>query len=186
MATMLAADLEPLVPYPGGVHEPWRCKHNKCGNEVRPTYANIQKGQGGCRTCAPPGYAADKPACVYLIELSSHPDFPHGVLKIGATGSRTQRLKDWQRRGWILLEVFHFDDGKIPLAIEDDVLNWLNEELGLEPCLSADDVGHMGGYSETISVADLAKAGVSVADVRKKVKQLVKMQNPQLVAGGVR
>jgi hypothetical protein len=108
------------------------------------------------------------------------------VLKIGATGSRTQRLKDWQRRGWILLEVFHFDDGKIPLAIEDDVLNWLNEELGLEPCLSADDVGHMGGYSETISVADLAKAGVSVADVRKKVKQLVKMQNPQLVAGGVR
>jgi hypothetical protein len=186
LATMLAAGFEPLEPYPGS-RIPWRCKHTKCGQEVKPRYITIQRKRGhGCRFCAPRRYDPSKPGCVYLIELDSHIDFPHGVLKVGATGSRTRRLKDWQLRGWSLLEEFHFDDGKIPLTIEAEVLTWLEKDLGLEPCLSDDVVGSMGGSSETVSVADLTEAGVSVDDVRKKVQQLVKLQSPQLVAGGVR
>jgi hypothetical protein len=51
IATMRAADLEPIEPY---VHskKPWRCIHKKCGREVSPTYNAIQRGQGGCGYCS--------------------------------------------------------------------------------------------------------------------------------------
>jgi hypothetical protein len=172
METMMDTGMKPLEPYPGS-HAKWRCLHT-CGNEVRPHYSSIQQGGGGCGFCTPGGYNQSKPGCVYLIELDSHPDFQIGVVKIGIAGGKSPRLKRWQGRGWTLLEVFHFDDGKIPVVVEGEVLKWLNEDLGLEPCLSAEDVIGINGHTETVSVADLTKAGVTVTDVRKKVKQLVK------------
>jgi hypothetical protein len=89
-------------------------------------------------------------------------------------GGQFRRLDEWRQRGWTFLEVLHCDDGKVPVIVEREVLKWLKDDLGLEPCLSADDVGIMRGHTETVSVADLADAGVSVSDVREKVKQLVK------------
>lgn len=186
MAAMSEAGLTPLVPYPGAVDVPWLCRHDKCDNEVRPTYHSVQGGGGGCWVCFRPGFNPDKPACVYLIETHNYSYLPHGVLKIGATGSRTRRLKQWQRRGWTLLEECHFGDGEIPLTIEAEVLKWINKDLGLEPCLSDDDLGGMGGSSETVSVAALIGAGVSVDDVRKKVTQLVKKASAQPVTAGTR
>ena len=180
IATMAAAGLEPLVPYPG-LDEPWPCLH-KCGNEVRPHYHSIQRGGGGCRFCTPRKYDPSRPGCVYLIEFDGHPDFPRGVIKIGMTGGGSRRLDRWQRLGWTLLEVFHCEDGKIPPVVEREVLKWLNEDLGLEPCLSSADLGGRSGHTETVSVADLTRAGVTVADVRNKVKQLVKKQSRQVRA----
>ena len=43
--------LEPLEPYPGGNHLPWRCRCTGCGALVSPTRANISRGQGGCIAC---------------------------------------------------------------------------------------------------------------------------------------
>jgi hypothetical protein len=48
---MRAAGLEPLEPYPGN-RPPWRCRCLTCGQDVRPRYANILGGQGGCGFCA--------------------------------------------------------------------------------------------------------------------------------------
>ncbi len=180
-AAMVKAGLKPLVSYPGA-REPWPCLH-ECGNEVRPRYNDIQRGQGGCRFCAQQHkYDPSQPACVYLIKFDDHPSFPRGVLKIGVAGSRTQRLNRWRQCGWTLLDAFYFDDGQIPGAVEDELLEWFNEDMGLKPCLSSDDVRGMRGHTETVSVADLAKAGVTVADVRKKVKQLIKEQSLQFAA----
>ena len=50
-AMMRAAMLEPLEPYPGGNHLPWRCRCTSCGAVVAPTRANISRGQGGCIAC---------------------------------------------------------------------------------------------------------------------------------------
>lgn len=50
-ALMRAAMLEPLDPYPGGNHLPWRCRCMTCGAVVHPTRANISRGQGGCISC---------------------------------------------------------------------------------------------------------------------------------------
>lgn len=46
---MRNAQLEPLEPFPGA-DRPWRCRH-ACGREVRPTYSNVKRGQGGCVRC---------------------------------------------------------------------------------------------------------------------------------------
>lgn len=179
LAVMSSSGLTPLDPYPG--HDaPWRCLHT-CGNEVRPHYSSIKQGGGGCRFCAPYGYNPSKPGHVYLIELDSHPGFPRGVIKIGIAGGKSGRMKSWEKRGWRILESFRFEDGTVPVEIESHALKWLNEDLGLEPCLSLADVGYMGGFTETVSVADLTESGVSVADVRKKVRQLVeKASTPSL------
>jgi hypothetical protein len=108
-----------------------------------------------------------------LIELKNHERFSQGVIKVGIAGGNSQRLEDWKKRGWAVLESFRFEDGTVPVAIESDVLRWLHQGLGLKPCLTRKEVGHLNGHTETVSVDDLTEAGVTVTDVRKRVKQLV-------------
>ena len=47
---MIEHGLEPLEQYPGAGKQ-WRCRCLACGDEVRPRYANIKQGWGGCRRC---------------------------------------------------------------------------------------------------------------------------------------
>lgn len=49
-ALMRTAGLEPMEPFPG-VDHPWRCRHLRCGGQVRPTYTNTKRGQRGCVMC---------------------------------------------------------------------------------------------------------------------------------------
>jgi recombinational DNA repair protein (RecF pathway) len=49
-AAMRAANLEPLEPFPGA-SRPWRSRCLSCMREVRPKYATIRGGDGGCRFC---------------------------------------------------------------------------------------------------------------------------------------
>jgi recombinational DNA repair protein (RecF pathway) len=48
---MKKANLDPLVPYPGGKTH-WKCKCMKCGEIVYPNYGDIKQGDGGCKYCA--------------------------------------------------------------------------------------------------------------------------------------
>ena len=47
---MKEARLEPLEPYKNS-DSPWKCKCLKCGEVVKPAYASIRRGQGGCVSC---------------------------------------------------------------------------------------------------------------------------------------
>jgi hypothetical protein len=47
---MKAANLSPLVPYPGS-GKPWRCRCDKCKRIVTPRYNSVQQTGGGCRYC---------------------------------------------------------------------------------------------------------------------------------------
>ena len=51
VATMRAAGLEPLEPFPGA-QLPWRCRCLRCEQTVTPRLNGIQSGQGGCMFCA--------------------------------------------------------------------------------------------------------------------------------------
>ena len=44
-------DLVPLEPYVKNTR-PRKCRCSRCGNEVSPSYSNLQKGNGGCAFCA--------------------------------------------------------------------------------------------------------------------------------------
>lgn len=44
-------DLVPLEPYTKNT-KPRKCRCSRCGNEVSPSYSNLQKGSGGCAICA--------------------------------------------------------------------------------------------------------------------------------------
>ena len=59
--TLDRARLEPLQAYPGN-STPWLCRCLVCGEEVTPTWSNLQRGQGGCRFCA----GSDVPPAVRL------------------------------------------------------------------------------------------------------------------------
>lgn len=48
---MVAAGLEPLVPYIDS-NSKWKCRCIKCRREVFPTYARVKKGYRGCLFCA--------------------------------------------------------------------------------------------------------------------------------------
>jgi DNA-directed RNA polymerase subunit RPC12/RpoP len=47
---MRAAQLEPLVPYPGSAVK-WKCRCMKCGKTVYPLHSSIKQGSGGCVHC---------------------------------------------------------------------------------------------------------------------------------------
>lgn len=47
---MRSAGLEPLESYTGS-HSKWRCIHLECGEEVSPTFHDVQSGEGGCFRC---------------------------------------------------------------------------------------------------------------------------------------
>jgi hypothetical protein len=51
VATMRAAGLEPLEPYPGA-NMAWKCRCIKSGHTVEPTYTSVRVGtSSGCRHC---------------------------------------------------------------------------------------------------------------------------------------
>jgi len=47
---MLAANLKPLEPYPGGAN-PWKCKCLVCGKTVNARLKVVKRGGGGCKFC---------------------------------------------------------------------------------------------------------------------------------------
>jgi hypothetical protein len=145
-AEMRAAGLEPLVPYTSS-HKPWHCRCQKCGNEVSPSLSNVRR-RNGCRYCADYGFQPSKPAIVYLI---TNPEW--GAHKIGIAGVKTNRLENWRRYGWTVHNTLRLDRGDVAEAVEQEVLRWLEEELGLSPHLDG-----ANGWSETVdsSAVDLS------------------------------
>ena len=68
----------PLELYPGA-HRPWRCKCNRCGEEVNPRLSKVNSGQLACRKCAIKAFAetrllSDKAARDAMVERGVSPD----------------------------------------------------------------------------------------------------------------
>lgn len=149
---MRDAGYEPLEPYVKS-GAPWRCVHTKCGNVVTPSYATIQQGNGGCKTCAENGIDYTSPAILYL--LVNEPFFS---LKVGitATNSVTDRLSQHVRRGWEVSATWNLRDGFLAEAVEQKLLQYWRNELGAPPSVPKEDMPQ-GGYTETASLlhADL-------------------------------
>jgi recombinational DNA repair protein (RecF pathway) len=144
------AKLQPLVNYPGA-GSPWLCRCLKCGKEVKPRYSQINMGIGGCKYCATHGYDFSKGGVLYLITnvtLSAH--------KIGITndGAKEIRLEKHLKNGWETYRTQYFTDGNRAFEIEQEILSWWRNELGLAVYLSKSEMPQ-GGFTETVDANEL-------------------------------
>ena len=158
--------LLPLVPYPGA-GKPWLCKCLKCEKEIRPRYSTVNKGIGGCKYCATHGYDFSKGGVLYLItneRLGSH--------KIGITneGAKEKRLEKHLKQGWLIYRTIFSPDGNQAFEIEQEILSWWRNDLGLQVFLSTSEMPQ-GGFTETVDAneIDLLTIWAQVEKVNSKL-----------------
>ena len=138
---MQEAGLKVVVPYPGG-KAPWSSICLKCERTVSPQYQSILRG-GGCRYCATMGFDFESPALVYVL---THPVYL--AHKVGIAALSGKRLQQLGRRGWEVFRTVDFSTGDEAYEVEQSVLSWMRDELGLPPYLSANEGD---GWTETVS-----------------------------------
>ena len=142
---MIGANLSPLEPY-RRADQPWKCTCNKCGRLVTPTYTSIRIGQGGCKYCAEKGLDFAAPTFLYLME---NQEFFAIKIGIGNLKTKINRIAEHQKNGWVLLKRVDFISGDIAYKVEQSVLNWARNDLGLLPCLTSKEMPQRG-WTETL------------------------------------
>lgn len=157
-----SAGFEPVEIYPGN-GSPWACIHLTCGKETRKRLSDIQDGRQGCFHCAKNGFRFGSPATLYVLEHETL-----GAVKVGVTGQSSDRIAKFERVDWGVIHLIVFDTGEVAFKTEQRVLRRLREEFSLSPFLRPEDIGWMGGYSETF---DKNKA------TRERVAKILKDEN---------
>ena len=156
---MVDVQLMPQVPYPGALR-PWPCQCMKCGRIVEPCYSTVARGNGGCRWCRDSGFHAGEAAMVYFIR---HPGYD--AAKIGITNAVGTQLQKHQRRGWEVLLTVDVP-GETAMAIEDAVLDWWRDDLGLPAYLGKQEMSQ-GGWTETVAACE-----IDVAETMRRIRDL--------------
>jgi len=122
----------------------------EAGHEWQSTVNNRTHGQG-CPECAERGgFNPGKPGFVYFLEHEAFRAF-----KIGITNEGTTRLAAFQVRGWNVLNLEYFERGDNAAAVERAIKQWWRRDLGLAAWLGPEDMTGTGGWSETISSAEV-------------------------------
>jgi hypothetical protein len=114
-----------------------------CDREVTARLSKIRRDEGACRYCARYGFNLLNPAVVYVLH---NPGL--GAVKVGITGGE-ERTAKYVRNGWTLLQATGFVTGAAAWAIEQAVLRHIREEMSLSHLLTADQIGSLGGWTET-------------------------------------
>lgn len=115
------------------------------GHECSPRPKGVQQGQGICAVCSPAGFNPGLPGLVYLV--SNH----HlGAHKLGIGGQNGARVKKWLNHGWKVYQILDFPIGAEAYRVEQSVLGWLRDTLGLKPFLQ---LGSGDGWTETIDAS---------------------------------
>lgn len=139
---MMSVGLRPLDPYPGSRGR-WKCKCLTCDSVVHPTLDNVKNGSG-CRICAQRGGDFSSPCVVYVLENRSLRS-----VKVGIASQRSRRVKKFVAAKWNEVALFPFDDRDAAREVEQSVLLHVRNELGVPPFLGPNDMGRLGGWSET-------------------------------------
>ena len=171
---MNKANLQPLVTYPGAGQK-WLSKCLKCGKEVTPRYSQVKFKNSGCKFCATYGYDFSQSGILYLItneKLRAH--------KIGITNASTKekRIGIHQKNGWEIYKTSFYLDGNDAFEIEQEILLWWRNDLGLPQYLSSSEMPR-GGQTETVDAGeiDLVTIWNRIEAITKQPKQI---RNAQL------
>jgi hypothetical protein len=147
VAMMRAADLEPLVVYPGA-KTPWLCRCMICDREVTPRYNDVKQRRGGCGWCAKYGLDLGAPGIVYLI---AHRQLDAAKIGISTTEAKQDRVAAHSNHGWDLVRRWDVATGAEALTIEQEAIGWWRNQCDAPVALTADDMP-TGGYTETASL----------------------------------
>jgi hypothetical protein len=151
IAYLESRGFEPLESYPGS-QIPWRMKHLSCGQSVSPRLNSLKyavtDGEG-CAKCADSTFNFSKPAELYLI---THQNF--GSHKIGIAGATKKRVDQHKRHGWTLVQKKTFETGQEAYFVEQEILSWFREELGIPIYLTKVDMPQ-GGFTETVDSSEI-------------------------------
>ena len=164
-AVMVAAGLEPLVPFPGtGV--PWRCQCATCKRDVTPMYSSVRAG-GGCRFCSTGGIDYTAPGIVYLLH---HPALFCLKIGVSTTAARTVRVDAHAKTGWVIIQTWDTPSGEDAEQIEQQVLTWWRNELGAPIALTKAEMPS-GGWSETAALIHV-DVDWTISHINRLVAQL--------------
>ena len=160
-AVMIAAELEPQVPYRGAT-VPWASRCLKCNRDVAPTYSAVRVG-GGCRFCTTRGINYTAPGIVYLMH---HPEM--FVLKVGVstTTAKQVRIGAHSKTGWVTIGTWNTPTGDDAEQIEQQILSWWRDELGAPVALTKTEMRN--GFSETAALIH-----VDIDDTINRIERLI-------------
>jgi hypothetical protein len=163
-----SANPEEVAPYS---HKKfwWTCASH---GSYQSSAAHRANGRG-CPGCATTGYDSSKPGIFYFIEQDKL-----GAKKFGITNvsSREDRLKGFRNLGWVVLLQIESSNGSEIAELERAIFSWVRKELSLPVYLSRQDIGKIGGWTETLS-ADGLDSRVGIAKVHAELERLRNLNN---------
>lgn len=125
----------------------WQCQENT--GHVWQTFISTRVYVGtGCPTCADSGFDTSRAGTFYLIY---NPGLKARKIGISNPGRKNDRLSNWERNGWVIFQTISDVDGRKILDLETEMLRWIRKDLRLPPFLASQDIGSIGGASETFS-----------------------------------
>lgn len=160
------AGLRPLEPYKA-VHAPWKCKCLICKKIVSPSLNGLQNG-GGCKYCAVRGINLNVPSYIYLI--TNNKFYSHKVGIGNKKSNYTDRLTQFNKKGWETYKVWNFVTGDEAWRVEQAIFRVIRKDLKIPSHLSLEQMGkRLGGQTETIS-AD----SITLLELEKIIKKVIK------------
>jgi hypothetical protein len=96
-----------------------------------------------------------------------HDDLNAIKVGIGNVGRRQDRIKQHQSYGWTLYYKYELGTGEFALEMEQAILVWIRQDLGLPIYLSKSEMPH-GGWTETVD-AD----SITVLQIKMKFESLL-------------
>jgi hypothetical protein len=154
---------KPLEPFKNA-KSPMKSIHLVCGREVSPTWASLRVS-GGCKYCSTSLVNLIAPAYFYLItnrELNSH------KIGISGHGASMNRLERHKKNNWDVYAVLDLETGERAYELEEQILDWLRNDLGLPRYLLSEQMPQ-GGHTETVDASE-----IDLATIWAKVEELSK------------
>lgn len=143
-----AAGLE-WLELPSSARKPTKARCLRCGLIWSPNPDGVSKGSG-CPDCAETGYKLGQPGLFYFVERTSDYGRPARKIGITNTSSSSIRLALWKRQGFEVKAKLTHENGELILQLEQILLKWLRNDLGLPPHLDKEEMPK-GGETETFS-----------------------------------
>lgn len=133
-----------------GVHTKVRLYCPGCVHEWEPTFNSTANGGSGCPCCAPYGYRPNYPSKLYVIKYTTKSNqtfLKYGITKQDINKRSKQHVQQSGTKGEIL-HVYEFEDGTVPLQIENEIHD-LRYEVGY---IETSKEEFPDGFTETLDV----------------------------------